>query len=73
MNSLMDRVTNEAFSPSGLHKLVPLKDSLQRFGMLNLLYDLDSTIFVTHHLSLLYIFRNEYKGCFALHNRSFVK
>ncbi|KAL7551973.1 hypothetical protein ACHAWF_015187 [Thalassiosira exigua] len=33
VNSLMARVTNEAFSPSGLHKLVPLKDSLQRFEM----------------------------------------
>ena len=32
VNSLMDRVTNEAFSPSGLHKLVPVKDSLQHFG-----------------------------------------
>lgn len=33
VNSLMDRVTNEAFSPSGLHKLVPVKDSLQHFEM----------------------------------------
>lgn len=32
VNSLMDRVTNEAFSPTGLHKLVPVKDSLQHFG-----------------------------------------
>lgn len=32
VNSLMDRVTNEVFSPSGLHKLVPVKDSLQHFG-----------------------------------------
>lgn len=32
VNSLMDRVTHEAFSPSGLHKLVPVKDSLQHFG-----------------------------------------
>jgi hypothetical protein len=28
----MDRVSNDAFSPSGLYKLVPVKDSLQRFG-----------------------------------------
>ena len=28
----MVRAANEAFSPSGLHKLVPVKDSLQRFG-----------------------------------------
>ncbi len=33
VNSLMDRVASEAISPSGLHKLVPLKDSLQRFEM----------------------------------------
>eukprot|EP00580_Thalassiosira_gravida_P011548 CAMPEP_0201649052 /NCGR_PEP_ID=MMETSP0493-20130528/38696_1 /ASSEMBLY_ACC=CAM_ASM_000838 /TAXON_ID=420259 /ORGANISM="Thalassiosira gravida, Strain GMp14c1" /LENGTH=133 /DNA_ID=CAMNT_0048124837 /DNA_START=62 /DNA_END=460 /DNA_ORIENTATION=- len=33
VNSLMDRVTNEAFSPAGLHKLVPVKDSLQHFEM----------------------------------------
>ena len=33
VNSLMDRVMNEAFSSSGLHKLVPVKDSLQHFGM----------------------------------------
>lgn len=33
VNSLMDRVTNEAFSPSGLHRLVPVKDSLQHFEM----------------------------------------
>mmetsp|Transcript_17919 Transcript_17919/g.37737 ORF Transcript_17919/g.37737 Transcript_17919/m.37737 type:complete len:354 (+) Transcript_17919:730-1791(+) len=33
VNSLMDRVTNEVFSPSGLHKLVPVKDSLQHFEM----------------------------------------
>jgi magnesium transporter len=33
VNSLMDRVTHEATSPAGLHKLVPLKDSLQRFEM----------------------------------------
>jgi magnesium transporter len=33
VNSLMDRVTHEALSPSGLHKLIPLKDSLQRFEM----------------------------------------
>jgi magnesium transporter len=33
VNSLMDRVSHEAISPSGLHKLVPLKDSLQRFEM----------------------------------------
>ena len=33
VNSLMDRVTNEAFSPTGMHKLVPVKDSLQHFGM----------------------------------------
>ena len=33
VNSLMDRVANEAFSPSGLHKLVPAKDSLQHFEM----------------------------------------
>ncbi len=32
VNSLMDRVSNDAFSPSGLYKLVPVKDSLQRFG-----------------------------------------
>ena len=32
VNSLMDRMNSEAFSPSGLHKLVPVKDSLQRFG-----------------------------------------
>lgn len=32
VNSLMVRAANEAFSPSGLHKLVPVKDSLQRFG-----------------------------------------
>lgn len=28
----MVRVANESFSPAGLHKLVPVKDSLQRFG-----------------------------------------
>eukprot|EP00804_Cyclotella_cryptica_P014729 CCRYP_019946-RF/>CCRYP_019946-RF protein AED:0.39 eAED:0.39 QI:0/0.88/0.9/1/0.88/0.9/10/250/484 len=33
VNSLMDRVSNDAFSPSGLYKLVPVKDSLQRFEM----------------------------------------
>ncbi|KAL9187658.1 hypothetical protein ACHAXT_006036 [Thalassiosira profunda] len=33
VNSLMDRVTAEAFSPTGLHKLVPVKDSLQHFEM----------------------------------------
>jgi len=33
VNSLLDRITNEAFSPSGLHKLVPVKDSLQHFEM----------------------------------------
>ena len=33
VNLLLDRITNEAFSPSGLHKLVPVKDSLQHFGM----------------------------------------
>lgn len=33
VNSLMDRVMNEAFSSSGLHKLVPVKDSLQHFEM----------------------------------------
>ena len=33
VNSLMDRVTHDAISPSGLHKLIPLKDSLQRFEM----------------------------------------
>ena len=32
VNSLMDRAASEAFSPSGLHKLAPVKDSLQRFG-----------------------------------------
>jgi len=32
VNSLMVRAANEAWSPSGLHKLVPVKDSLQRFG-----------------------------------------
>lgn len=32
VNSLMDRASSEAFSPSGLHKLAPVKDSLQRFG-----------------------------------------
>lgn len=32
VNSLMDRVSNDTFSPSGLYKLVPVKDSLQRFG-----------------------------------------
>ena len=32
VNSLMDRVSNETFSPSGLYKLMPVKDSLQRFG-----------------------------------------
>ena len=32
VNTLLDRITNEAFSPSGLHKLVPVKDSLQHFG-----------------------------------------
>jgi len=33
VNSLLDRITNEAFSPSGLHKLVPVKNSLQNFGV----------------------------------------
>jgi magnesium transporter len=33
VNSLMDRVTHDAISPSGLYKLIPLKDSLQRFEM----------------------------------------
>ena len=33
VNSLMDRVTSEAFSHSNMHKLVPVKDSLQRFEM----------------------------------------
>lgn len=32
VNSLMDRVSNDYFSPTGIHKLVPVKDSLQRFG-----------------------------------------
>lgn len=32
VNSLMDRVSNDTFSPSALYKLVPVKDSLQRFG-----------------------------------------
>jgi hypothetical protein len=32
VNSLMDKVSNDTFSPSGLYKLVPVKDSLQRFG-----------------------------------------
>eukprot|EP00573_Skeletonema_grethae_P000237 CAMPEP_0201686606 /NCGR_PEP_ID=MMETSP0578-20130828/987_1 /ASSEMBLY_ACC=CAM_ASM_000663 /TAXON_ID=267565 /ORGANISM="Skeletonema grethea, Strain CCMP 1804" /LENGTH=524 /DNA_ID=CAMNT_0048170677 /DNA_START=20 /DNA_END=1594 /DNA_ORIENTATION=- len=45
VNSLMVRAANEAFSPSGLHKLVPVKDSLQRFemnckGALNCITDL---------------------------------
>ncbi|KAK1749185.1 hypothetical protein QTG54_001124 [Skeletonema marinoi] len=35
VNSLMVRAANEAFSPSGLHKLVPVKDSLQRFDLLS--------------------------------------
>lgn len=33
VNSLMDRVANEAYSPSGLNKLLPVKDSLQHFEM----------------------------------------
>ncbi|KAL7510169.1 hypothetical protein ACHAXN_007077 [Cyclotella atomus] len=33
VNSLMDKVSNDTFSPSGLYKLVPVKDSLQRFEM----------------------------------------
>eukprot|EP00986_Skeletonema_menzelii_P020117 scaffold30215_cov148-Skeletonema_menzelii.AAC.6 len=45
VDSLMVRAANEAFSPSGLHKLVPVKDSLQRFemnckGALNCIADL---------------------------------
>mmetsp|Transcript_30375 Transcript_30375/g.45955 ORF Transcript_30375/g.45955 Transcript_30375/m.45955 type:complete len:526 (-) Transcript_30375:80-1657(-) len=45
VNSLMVRAANEAWSPSGLHKLVPVKDSLQRFemnckGALNCITDL---------------------------------
>ena len=38
VNSLMDRVTNETYSPSGLNKLGPVKDSLQHFGTCWALY-----------------------------------
>uniref|UniRef100_A0A7S4QR36 Magnesium transporter n=1 Tax=Ditylum brightwellii TaxID=49249 RepID=A0A7S4QR36_9STRA len=33
VDSLLDRVSNEVFSESGVHRLVPIKDSLQEFEM----------------------------------------
>ena len=84
VNSLMDRVTNEAFSPSGLHKLVPVKDSLQHFGKyqqrpleissrLDLFLQSGTFKYIFNLLIIASTSRNECEGGSSVHHRATIQ